>query len=133
RDGEVAALLDWDMAVPAPPEWDLAHAAWQFVPLHPPGLAARLGYSPSPECPDAARARRLRLLADEYGLARREGFVDLVRGRLEVAQASLPEAASAGYVAHVRMVAGGHPEDVSRTLAYLDEIAERLEAALLAD
>ncbi|MGH8867553.1 MAG: phosphotransferase, partial [Actinomycetes bacterium] len=42
RDGEVAALLDWDMAVPAPPEWDLAHAAWQFVPLHPPGLAARL-------------------------------------------------------------------------------------------
>jgi len=151
RDGRVVALADWDLAVPAPPEWDLAHAAWQFVPLHHPALASRLGYSPTPETRCAARARRLRTLADEYGLVRREGFLDLVRGRIEVALATTSERAATGGAGdagegadpagaahsadsgHVRLLRGGGPEDLQRTLAFLDEVGDTLEAAFLED
>jgi thiamine kinase-like enzyme len=36
-DGQrLVGLIDWDTAEPAPPGWDLAQAAWSFIPLHSP-------------------------------------------------------------------------------------------------
>lgn len=74
-DGQPQAFVDWDFAAPAPPEWDLACAAWSFVPLYDDEFCLRYGY------PTHARGPRLRLLCDAYGLADRVGFVDLIRAR----------------------------------------------------
>lgn len=51
--GDLAGVLDWDVAGPGRPIDDLAFAAWNFVPLFR-------------EEPDAPTVRRLRLLADAY-------------------------------------------------------------------
>jgi aminoglycoside phosphotransferase (APT) family kinase protein len=55
RDGAAVALIDFDFAAPGRPIWDLALAAWYWIPM----TAAEDGV-------DAAR--RLRVLADGYGL-----------------------------------------------------------------
>lgn len=55
RDGEAIALIDFDFAAPGRPVWDVAQAAWYWVPM----TEAEGGE-------DAAR--RLRVLADGYGL-----------------------------------------------------------------
>jgi thiamine kinase-like enzyme len=61
RDGVVVALIDFDMAGPGRPLWDLAIAAEEWAPLHAPG--ARLS---TPDTLDAVH--RLGLLANAYGL-----------------------------------------------------------------
>jgi hypothetical protein len=73
RDGEAAALIDFDFAAPGRPLWDLALCAWYWVPVLPPTFAAaeRLeGMDP---------ARRLPILAEAYGLddAGRSAMLDL--------------------------------------------------------
>lgn len=74
-DNRPRAFIDWDFAAPAPPEWDLACAAWSFVPLYDDDFCRQYGY------PDSARGPRLRLLCDGYGLTDRAGFIDLIRAR----------------------------------------------------
>jgi aminoglycoside phosphotransferase (APT) family kinase protein len=61
RDGVVVALIDFDMAGPGRPLWDLAIAAEEWAPLHAP--SARLS---TPDTLDAVH--RLGLLANAYGL-----------------------------------------------------------------
>lgn len=79
REGRPVAFLDWDLASPAPPAWDIAQAAWQFVPLSGDAGCARNGRSSPPD-----RARRLRVLCEGYGLPRgeRAGFSGLVVRRM---------------------------------------------------
>jgi Phosphotransferase enzyme family len=69
------AFVDWDLAAPAPREWDVAHALWRFVPLYPDGDCARLGFPVGPRGP------RIRLFCDAYGLGDRGGILDVVRRR----------------------------------------------------
>lgn len=65
------AIIDWDLVAPGPVEWDIAYALWRFAPLYP---DERYG--------DAAeRARRIVLFCDAYGLARRDGLIDLIPRR----------------------------------------------------
>ena len=59
----------------APPEWDLACAAWSYIPLYDDEYCRRYGYSTAPRGP------RLRLFCDAYGLTERAGFIDLIRAR----------------------------------------------------
>lgn len=59
REGRPVVFLDWDLAAPAPSAWDLAQAAWQFVPLSDDRGCARHGWGQPPD-----RARRLRVLCD---------------------------------------------------------------------
>ncbi|MFF0863388.1 phosphotransferase enzyme family protein [Nonomuraea sp. NPDC003560] len=61
RDGRPVALIDFDTAHPGPRVWDVAYAAYRFVPLSDP---RHDGADPVGE-----QARRLRLFADAYGLA----------------------------------------------------------------
>src|SRR5215207_6689047 len=63
RAGRAVAFIDWDLATPDAPIHDVAHAAWQFVPLATDHECARQGWPEPPE-----RGRRLRLLLDGYGL-----------------------------------------------------------------
>ncbi|MFD8605506.1 aminoglycoside phosphotransferase [Streptomyces sp. TSRI0445] len=56
RDGRAAALIDFDLAAPGRPVWDVAMAARYWAPMR-----GRPGLDP---------AHRLRVLADGYGLGR---------------------------------------------------------------
>jgi hypothetical protein len=77
RGGSPVAFLDFDLASLAPPAWDVAHLAWQFVPLADAEGCARQGWSSPPDRPG-----RLRLVCDGYGLSEREqiGFPELLSG-----------------------------------------------------
>ncbi|TDC25358.1 aminoglycoside phosphotransferase family protein [Streptomyces sp. 8K308] len=63
RDGRAVALIDFDLAAPGRPIWDVAMAARYWVPMRDPETARRT--HPQPLDP----AARLRLLADSYGLS----------------------------------------------------------------
>jgi hypothetical protein len=76
--GSASAFIDWDLAAPAPPLWDLAWAAYRFVPLYDDSTCARLGY------PTGRQAERLRLLCETYGLYEREQLLPTVCKRIRV-------------------------------------------------
>ncbi|MEU6341496.1 phosphotransferase, partial [Streptomyces sp. NPDC046977] len=66
RDGRAAALIDFDLAAPGRPLWDLAMAARYWVPMLDPESAAA-HYPAGLDAPE-----RLRVLADGYGLTAQE-------------------------------------------------------------
>jgi hypothetical protein len=80
RVGRTIALIDWDIAAPAPRLYDLASAANYWVPLQPAEQAAEWGL------PTRARGTRLRLLCDAYGLVTtdRLALLDVVSHRNEL-------------------------------------------------
>jgi hypothetical protein len=83
REKRPVALVDWDWAEPAIPEWDLAHAAWLGVPLISPDSCERLALrGASAEW----QATRLGLLASAYGLT---GELDLVKVVIARVQTSI--------------------------------------------
>jgi hypothetical protein len=71
-------FIDWDLAAPAPPLWDLAWAAYRFVPLYDDETCERLGY------PIPSRPARLRILCDAYGLDDRRALLPTVCERIRV-------------------------------------------------
>lgn len=84
------AFIDWDYAAPALPIWDLAYAAWSFIPLYDNDFAARHGYSTAPRGP------RVRILCDAYGLTDRSAFLDTVRERQRAFIDMVQQRAAAG-------------------------------------
>jgi len=62
RDGRLVAFIDWELAAPVTPEWDLAYVAFSWVPLHARDVVEAEGFSDFAERP----ARLLRLLR-RYG------------------------------------------------------------------
>ncbi|MCK2219173.1 aminoglycoside phosphotransferase family protein [Actinomadura sp. ATCC 31491] len=91
REGRPVAFIDFDTAHPGPRVWDVAYAAYRFVPLSDPRQL--------PGFPVDGQARRLRLFADAYGLDRpgREALPDTVRDRLAHLVAHMREQAAAGH------------------------------------
>ena len=83
RHGKAVALLDFDLAAPGRPLWDLAHVSRFWAPMLDPESAA-IAY-PAGLDP----ARRLRMLADAYGLplGDRVALVDAIRAADEAARA----------------------------------------------
>jgi Phosphotransferase enzyme family len=63
RDGRATALIDFDLAAPGRPLWDVAMTARYWVPMLDPGSAAPF-YPSGLDAP-----ARLRILADSYGLS----------------------------------------------------------------
>jgi thiamine kinase-like enzyme len=74
RNRRPFALIDWDLAAPAPRLYDVASAANYWVPLRPDDQAEAWGL------PTADRGPRLRLLCDAYGLDEedRDRLLDVV-------------------------------------------------------
>ena len=101
RDGRIVGIIDWDLASPAMPSWDLAWSAWTFAPIHTPDHASRLGAP-------LDIARRIRLLCDSYGLQERDGFLDVLRERMLASIVGIETQAAAGDGAFVRLVKQGH-------------------------
>lgn len=62
RNRQLVGLLDWDTIAPSNRAWDLAYAAYQFVPLYPPAWLEGFGWRDEPD-----RRERLQLIAETYG------------------------------------------------------------------
>lgn len=58
---QVRGIIDWDSAGPSNRVWDLAYAAYQFVPFHPTADLPAWGWTDEPD-----RRRRLHLFAESY-------------------------------------------------------------------
>ncbi len=75
RDRLAVGLIDFDFAHPADPLWDLAMAAWHWVPLSTESMSKHI--------PESDWARRLRLFVEAYGVeTQRRQDVLLVIGDL---------------------------------------------------
>jgi hypothetical protein len=125
-DGDrLVAIIDWDLAGPAPARSDLAFAAWQWVPLHGPTVSAFMGWDAPP-----ARARRLRLLLDAYALQDRAGFVNAVIERVRFNRSTMLRRAAEGSAAYQALVDQGHIAGMDEALGYLIAHGPALQESL---
>ncbi|MBM0275037.1 aminoglycoside phosphotransferase family protein [Micromonospora tarensis] len=99
----VAGIIDFDHAQPGPRLWDVAYAAYRWVPMTAPGNADGFGTT-------AEQAARLRSFCDQYGLDddKRVGFIDTVVARLHTMVDFMRTQAAAGNKAYAGHLADGH-------------------------
>ncbi|NUS17629.1 MAG: phosphotransferase [Streptomyces sp.] len=128
RGGRAAALIDFDLAAPGRPLWDVAMAARYWAPMLDPGSAALL----YPGAPDPAA--RLRVLADGYGLsaADRAGLPAVIEEATAVCRTFVEVRVRAGDPVYTRALAerGGWAR-WDRVQAWTASHRDRFTAALL--
>lgn len=125
REGGIVGLIDWDLAGPALPEWDLAHGAWQWTPLFDPD-EARVSEPGLP--PDVAR--RLRLFVDAYGLDDRSGLVEVILERIQASIDGIRTAAAEGQKPHQVLLESGHVDAMRAAIDFIERVAPTLQQAL---
>ena len=105
RDGRPVAFIDFDTAHPGPRVWDVAYAAYRFVPLAGPDNFDARGDAQE-------QGRRLRLFSDAYGLTDgdRALLTETVQARLHAMVEHMRTQAAAGNEAFARHVAEGHAD-----------------------
>jgi hypothetical protein len=115
QQGMLTGFFDWDFAGPATPEWDLALAAFTWVPLHAQWFAAAEGFTDF-----AARPRRLDRFLSTYGCpgTARE-FLDVVQTRVKAHADGIRDGAAAGDEASGRLLRQGVPDAVDQAIAEL--------------
>lgn len=108
-DGRLVGFFDWDFAGPALPEWDLAFAAFAWVPLHARHVVAAEGFTAFEQ-----RRRRLALFVDHYGW---QGELDdlllILDKRLAAHGEEVARLAQAGDAAFQRLVHEGVLRDLT--------------------
>jgi hypothetical protein len=117
-DGRPHALIDFDTAGPCPRIWDLAYAAYTFVPLASFVPLADGGTVPYESQHAGERARRLRLLEAAYGLST-DDLLATVGRRLDAVCELLLARADAGDAAYRRLIAEGHLDHYRREVAFV--------------
>jgi hypothetical protein len=114
REGRLAGFIDWDMAGPVTAAWDVAFAAFSWVPLHARHVVGREGFSDF-----EGRPRRLQLFLAEYGwTASVPAFLEEVAARIQAHVTSLRELAAYDPV-FARIVAHGGADDLQAAVAEL--------------
>lgn len=123
RAGRAAAVIDFDTVHPGPAVWDFAWTAFCF------GLSTMDDASASL----AERLRRVRVLADAYGLNReeREALPDVTIARLRHLVAHIREQAAAGHPGFAGHVAEGHDLSYLRAVEEIDGCREAMVTALV--
>ena len=124
RDGRAVALIDFDLASPGCPVWDVAGAARLWAPLRP-----------DRHIDDARRGRalaRFRLFADSYGVSvtDRARLVSAVRQNHEWSYDIVGTAAANGHAAFSAYWAGGAMQRAADTRAWYADSADLLADAL---
>jgi hypothetical protein len=116
------AFIDWDTAAPGSRLWDLAYALHGFVPL-----SADPGYQRD----DAVR--RMRLVADEYGLTQeqRQLLVPMLAHRARAMHDFLARQATSGTEPWARLWQQGHGSTWQADADYIERRADRWRRALL--
>ena len=125
RDGRAVALIDFDLAAPGSPVWDLATAARLWVPLR----------SPS-DIHDVRRGHclhRLRVLVDAYGLDEggREELVPALRDAHDWMCDIVREGARQGVPGFAAYWTPAAAARARRTDAWLERNTGAIRAALL--
>ena len=114
RDGTLAGFFDWDMAGPVPAAWDVAFAAFSWVPLHARHVVAEEGFTDFD-----GRPRRLQVFLAEYGwTGSTSGFLDVVAARIRAHVTSLRDLAARDQL-FARIVAEGGADALETALAEL--------------
>jgi hypothetical protein len=110
-DEQPAGIIDFDWAGPGPRLWDLAYAAYRFVPLSYADDIAALGLADP-----ATQARRLHQFCAAYGDIDPQAVLPWIERRLEQMGATIRTQAAAGHVAFQRQLAEGHLAHYKREL-----------------
>lgn len=99
----VTGMIDFDYAMPGPRLWDVAFAAYRWVPLTAPGNTDGFGTAVS-------QASRLRRFCDAYGLppADRRALIDTTVTRIHWLVDHMRARAAAGDAAFAGHLADGH-------------------------
>jgi aminoglycoside phosphotransferase (APT) family kinase protein len=129
RDGRAAALIDFDLAAPGRPLWDVAMAARYWIPMLDP-VSAVFAY---PDGLDASS--RLRILADGYGLSPQERveLPGVIEQATETCRAFVAGRVADGDLVFAQAVAErGGWERWDRVRAWMTDQRETFTAALLA-
>lgn len=104
QKGKPHALIDFDTAGPGPRLWDLAYAAYRFVPLSYAQDMQNLGLSDP-----LIQGPRLRLFCQAYGLEQpATEILDFVECRLQAMCSWLSEGVAAQDLVRQRLVDEGH-------------------------
>ncbi|SDJ90602.1 phosphotransferase [Streptomyces indicus] len=117
RGRRPAAFIDWDLAAPGRRIHDVAHVCWQFLCLGPGAEPAEAG-------------RRMRLVADAYGLEGRSGLVETVLWWQERCGRGIARAADAGDAAMARLRGAGVLEEIRAAYDWTALHRATLERAL---
>jgi hypothetical protein len=116
--GAPIAFIDWDLAAPGRRIEDVAHAAWQFLPL-------------APNATDLpAVCHRLSVFVDAYGLADRGDLLDTVLWWQDRCWRGIEAKAAAGDPAMVRLRDRGAARDMRAHHAWTLRHRAALDAAL---
>ncbi|MEU2711618.1 phosphotransferase [Streptomyces sp. NPDC007205] len=128
RDGRAAGLIDFDLAAPGRPLWDVAMTARYWAPMLDPTSATAL-YPAGLDAP-----ARLRILADSYGLSLRERaeLPDVIEQATAVCRAFVARRVADGDTIYLQALAErGGWERWDRIQAWLVSHRETFTAALL--
>jgi Phosphotransferase enzyme family len=113
--GKLTGFYDWDFAGPASPGWDLALAAFAWVPLQARSVVAAEGFIDF-----AARPGRLDRFLSAYGWSRPTGeFLDVVEARMTAHADGIRRRAAAGDESSERLLRQGVPDAVEQGVADL--------------
>ncbi|MFE6687457.1 phosphotransferase [Streptomyces sp. NPDC057743] len=112
------AFIDWDLAAPGARIHDVAHACWQFLGLGP-------GVDDISEA-----ARRMRLIADSYGLVERRDLVSVILWWQDRCWRGIESAAESGNPAMVRLRAAGAVGEVQAAYQWVCAHRAELDCAL---
>lgn len=115
HQGTLAGFFDWDFAGPATPAWDLAFAAFSWVPLHARSVAAAEGFTDF-----AGRPRRLGRFLSGYGWpGTAAGFLEIVAERARAHADGIRSRAAAGDSVSGRLLGQGVAESLDQAVAEL--------------
>lgn len=124
-DGRPVALEPSTWAAAGTRLWDVAGAAWRWVPLHGDFDTEVLGFATGPE----VKGRRLRLVADAYGLEAhdRARLLDVIERRVEAAEAVLADPSWADHPGMAAWRADRHGEGPRRDRWHITEYRDSWE------
>ena len=112
--GQLTGFFDWDFAGPVPPGWDLAFAAFSWVPLDTRPYLAE-GFTDLEALP-----RRLSRFLATYGWAATTSeFLEVVAARITAHADGIRDLAATGDQAFVRLADQGVPQFLDQAVADL--------------
>ena len=123
-NGRPVGAIDWETAAPGARVWDVAYAAYRFVPLS--------RTAPTELASEAIQARRLALFCEAYGLgaADRELLLPTAARRVAALRDLILSEAASGNAVFAAHLADGHAEEYEADLAYLRASADALAGCL---
>ncbi len=123
-DDRPVGVIDWETAAPGARVWDVAYAAYRWVPLS--------RSAPAELQAAQAQARRLRIFCDAYGLSAADRAVLLatVARRVAALRDLIVAEAASGAPVFAAHLADGHVREYDADLAYLSASAAALAGSL---